>query len=176
VARTLRLRIADTAEGILTLDGLVAALVGGGVWAIVAAALEQVTNFRLDPAIAAGAGLGFIAAALFIWFVIRPQRDRQQARAQARAEVLRSSVRRHLSELAAEGRLDWSHAVNGEAAVVEWQRDVESLLLNAFGRATAEQVMALPSMAEQTSALEGLNQRLDELPLRSAYHGWAPRS
>lgn len=160
--------MSDAVRESLSLEGLVAAAIGGGAWAIAAGFLSQFTEFRIGPAIAAGAGVGLIAAAIFVWRVVIPQRDRERRK----TDVLRSSARKHLSDLAAEGQWDWSQVMNPDESMAAWQRDVESFLLEAFGERVAREVMALSSVEEQAATLDELRRRLDRLCLRPGYRGW----
>jgi hypothetical protein len=172
VAGTWR-RIASAARESLSLEGLVAALVGGGVWAIAAGVLSQVTSVRIGPAIAVGAGFGLLAAAAFIWLVVRPDRRRRQER----TNVLKTSARQQLSELAEQGRR-LPHPLppisSGKAS--QWRRDVESFLLVAFGRETAEKAMLwdLDATRELAEELDDMRRNLDDLQLRPGYRGWGP--
>lgn len=165
--------VRDAVRQSLSLEGLVAALVGGGVWAIAAGVLSQATSVRIGPAIAVGAGLGLLAAAAFIWLVVRQDRARQLER----TSVLKTSVRQHLSELAQRGRrLPRPLPPISAAKAGQWRRDVESFLLEAFGRETAEDAMlwdfdATDELADQ---LDDMRRRLDDLRLRPGYRGWGP--
>jgi hypothetical protein len=165
---TLRRRIGKALRESTSLEGLVAALVGGGVWAVASAVLAQFTEFRIGPAVAAGLGFGLIAVAGFIWFVAAPRRNQERER----ADVMRSLARQDLSKLAEEGHWDWSRAMNPDEGIAGWRRDVDSFLLEAFGRQMADEVMALPSMEQQAARLDELNRELDDLKLRPGFRGW----
>jgi hypothetical protein len=73
-------RILSAAKRALSLEGLVGALIGGAVWAIAAAAFSQIPELGLWAAVAAGAGVGLLAVAAFIWFGVMPKRAREQQR------------------------------------------------------------------------------------------------
>jgi hypothetical protein len=171
VARTVGRRVVDAARQSLSLEGLVAALVGGGVWAIAAGVLTQATSVRIGPATAVSAGFGLLASAAFVWLVVRSDRQRQQKR----VDVLRSTARKHLSTLSREGHFDWSQVRDPDASIAEWRRDVESFLLEAFGRQLAEEFAALPTVEEKADMLDVVNRRLgDDLRLLPGYGGWGP--
>lgn len=174
MAQTITRRLVGAARQSLSIEGLVAALVGGGVWAIAAGVLTQATSVRIGPAIAVGAGFGLLAAAAFVWLVVRPDRARQLER----TSVLRTSARQHLSELAERGRrLPRPLPPISSEKARQWRRDAESFLLEAFGRETAENVMLwdFDATLELADELDDMRRRLDDLRLRPGYRGWGPK-
>jgi hypothetical protein len=92
-------RISDAARRALSLEGLVGALIGGGVWLAATAILTQVTKFETWASIVVGAGVGLVVVAGFIWRVVMPK----QAQEQERIDVLKGSARQHLSDLIMQG-------------------------------------------------------------------------
>ncbi len=167
VAKSVWERVVDGARQSLSIEGLVGVGIGVAVSAIASAVLAQVGEVRIGPAIAAGAGFGLLAAAAFVWLVVRPDRTRQVER----DNILRTSARQSLSELANRGR---NLPVNTGLVRASWERDVESFLLTAFGRSTAEEVMALRSTKERVARLDDLWRRIDDIRLRPGYRGWRP--
>lgn len=133
-----RNRLLDAAKRALSLEGLVGTLIGGGVWFVAAAAFTQITEFTLAASVAAGAGVGLIAVAGFIWLGVIPRRAYEQKR----VNVLKSSTRRHLGALAEEGLRKWTGVTLAPSeGRIEWQRRVYSFLLDAFGKETANTVL-----------------------------------
>jgi hypothetical protein len=115
-----RNRLLDAAKQALSVEGLVVALIGGAVWAIATAAFTQIPKFGLWAAVAAGAGVGLLAVAAFIWFGVMPKRAREQermnllrAQEQQRVNVLKSSARQHLWALTEEGLRKWTGVTLG---------------------------------------------------------------
>ena len=92
-------RIAEATRQALSLEGLVIALIGGGVWLAASAILAQVTTFETAASVLVGAGVGLVAVAGFIWRVVMPKRAGEQHG----TDVLKHEARKHLTTLAAEG-------------------------------------------------------------------------
>jgi hypothetical protein len=130
-------RIAEATRQALSLEGLVIALIGSGVWLTASAILTQVTKFGTAASVVVGAGVGLVVAAGFIWLVVMPKRAHEQER----TGVLRHSARKHLLALAEEGSRKWVGVTlinpEGSGGRAEWQRTVYLFLLDAFGRQTA---------------------------------------
>ncbi len=167
-------RIAEATRQALSLEGLVIALIGGGVWLAASAILAQVTKFGTAASVVVGAGIGLVVVAGFIWRVVMPRRAHEQER----TDVLKHSARQHLSALAAEGSRKWtgvtiiSEASEGRN---EWQRRAYLFLLDAFGRKTADEFDAEKYVRRQIEMLNELNRNLDHMRLRPAYRGWGSR-
>lgn len=163
-------RILDAAKQALSLEGLVGALIGGGVWIIAAAVFTQIPEFGLAAAIAAGAGVGLLAVAAFIWLALMPKRAQEQHR----VNVLKGSARQHLVALEAEGKRKWTGArsMEGLEGWIEWQRRVHSFLLDAFGTEIADEFDAHSDVRSQLQMLHELNRNLDDLKLRPGHAGW----
>ncbi len=53
----------------------------------------------------------------------------------------------------------------------DWQRRVDSLLVDAFDREKADEVMAGGSVVAQLEKLWALSREMDELPLNPKYRG-----
>lgn len=176
----MRNRVVDAAKHALSLEGLVVALIGGGVWAIAAAGFTQIPKFGVAASVAAGAGVGLLAVAAFIWSGVMPRRAQEEERVSAlraqeqeRVTVLKSSARHDLRALTEEGIRKWTGVtlVPSEGRL-EWQRRVYSFLLDAFGKETAEAFSERAHVRSQTEMLSELDRSLDEIDLRSGYRGW----
>lgn len=167
-----RTRFTNAVKRSLSLEGLVAAIIGGAVWAIAAGVLSQFTEFSLVPTLLIGVGCGLLAAAVFLWRFVLPARRKNQRQSLERDTVLQHSAREHLRELADEGEL-WVGA--GLAPTfsrrrAEWQRKVDAFLIDAFGKDKANEVMTRTSVRGQILHLRELA-REDDLPIRSSYRG-----
>ncbi|MGH2658569.1 MAG: hypothetical protein ACRDHS_02615 [Actinomycetota bacterium] len=156
------------------MEGLVGALIGGGVWLAATAILTQVTKFETAASVAVGAGVGLVVVAGFIWRVVLPKRAGEQER----INVLKGEARHTLEALIAEGERKWrgvTLAPESSVGRLDWQRRVHSFLLDAFGRQKADEFRAEMHVGIQIQMLNELNRNLDDLQLRSAFRGWGGR-
>jgi hypothetical protein len=166
VARRWKQRTSRALRAAHSLEGLAATLVGGAVGAIVGGALSQLTDFRLGPTIAVSGGFGLLAAAAFLWRLVRPRRDREAANLASR----RPRLKKLLRDWATEGEFIAELPADAKGPTQRaWRNDVRSLVADTLGSDGAEAVFkGGPPAALRAEArrLRALADDLDSWPLR----------
>jgi hypothetical protein len=156
--------VGQAVRSFFTPQGLVGALLGGGLWVIASGMLAQFADFRIGPAVAVGSGAGLLGIAGFLWWVVIPGREL----AAARRPQLKALLRRYYNT--GHRLLILASPATSEEdidAKLRWKDNLEAVLSEALGKHQMRVVMRGTLLdPNQLLRLNSLIDRLENIELR----------
>jgi hypothetical protein len=161
-----------TIRGILgTIEAGITLLVGLFAGAPILGILRETVQMSLVNALLVAFGGGAGAMAVWLWCVVRLQRDQRIADEAS----IRPRLKRLLREWAAEGEYRRSHGQVMDRQT--WRNDVRSLLMDTLGPGAVAQVFPTPpgnTLHGEVRRLRALSDELDDWALRAFDFAYLP--